>query len=158
MIETGIIGALLGGLFRLAPEIIKMFKSKDEMKHELEMFRLQTELEKTRGDFKVEEKYIDYSTAGLEAIVEANKAEAALAKNNYKWVNAIISLMRPYIAFTVFNMYVVSKAILLSYALSTSIPLNMIVEQLWTENDVGILMMIISFYFVNRSIEKYERK
>jgi hypothetical protein len=53
----GVIGSIFGGLFRLAPEVLKLFDKKNERQHELAMFQLQTDLEKVRGEFKVEEKY-----------------------------------------------------------------------------------------------------
>jgi hypothetical protein len=157
MLETGIIGGILGGLFRLAPEVLKFFKSKSEMQHELEMFRLQTELEKTRGEMKIESEYVQFSTAGIEAVVEANKAEAELAKNNYRWINAFISLQRPYITFTIFTLYVAVKITMITQGFYDGIPLLELLRETWTENDVGILMMILNYHFVGRSIEKYRR-
>lgn len=157
MLETGIIGGILGGIFRLAPEVLKFFKSKSEMQHELEMFRLQTELERAKGELKIESKYVDFSTAGLEAIVESNKAEAELAKNNYRWINAFISLQRPYITFTIFTMYVIVKAIMIGYGMDAGMGMMDIMYEVWTENDVGILMMILNYHFIGRTIEKYRR-
>ena len=34
----GIFGSLLGGIFRLAPEVLKYFDKKNERQHELAMF------------------------------------------------------------------------------------------------------------------------
>jgi hypothetical protein len=157
MLEAGLIGGILGGLFRLAPEVLKLFKSKAEMQHELEMFRLQTELEKTRGELKIESQYVNFSTQGLEAVVAANQAEAELAKNNYRWINAFISLQRPYITFTIFTLYVLIKVVLIVQGLDTGMHLPLIVENTWTENDVGILMMILNYHFIGRTIEKYRK-
>lgn len=44
-LASGLLGSLFGGLFRLAPEIIKFLDRKDERRHELSMFTLQTDLE-----------------------------------------------------------------------------------------------------------------
>ena len=49
MIET-LLGGLLGGAFRLAPEILKWLDRKDERKHELSMFDKQLEADKLKGD------------------------------------------------------------------------------------------------------------
>ncbi|NDF99115.1 MAG: hypothetical protein EB101_09365, partial [Chitinophagia bacterium] len=61
ILDGGLFGSLIGGLFRLAPEILKFLDKKNERAHELNMFQLQTDLEKMRGEFRVEEKYVDYS-------------------------------------------------------------------------------------------------
>ena len=39
----GIFGSLLGGIFRLAPEVLKFFDKKNERQHELAMFDKQCE-------------------------------------------------------------------------------------------------------------------
>ena len=70
-IGSGILGSLFGGIFRLAPEILKFFDKKNERDHELKMFTLQTDLEKIRGEFRVEERYVDHNVSQLEAIKEA---------------------------------------------------------------------------------------
>jgi len=41
---SGLFGSLFGGLFRLAPELLKYFDKANERKHELAMFGLQTDL------------------------------------------------------------------------------------------------------------------
>lgn len=47
MLES-LFGTLLDGFFRLAPEVLKWMDRKNARNHELEMFRLQTELERQR--------------------------------------------------------------------------------------------------------------
>ena len=63
---SGILGGLLGGVFRLAPEVLKFFDRKNERTHELNMFKEQCELTKLQGELKIEEKYVDYSVAQLQ--------------------------------------------------------------------------------------------
>ena len=83
VIGSGIIGSIFGGLFRLAPEVLKLFDRKSERQHELAMFTLQTDLEKLRGQFRVEEKYVDYSVGQLDAIKEAFKEQSVTAKGSW---------------------------------------------------------------------------
>ena len=54
---SGVIGSLFGGLFRLAPELLKLWDRKDERRHELSMLKVQADLEKVKGDYKMEERY-----------------------------------------------------------------------------------------------------
>jgi len=55
LLSGGIFGSLLGGLFRLAPEVLKFLDKKNERGHELEMFNRQCELEARRGQQKMAE-------------------------------------------------------------------------------------------------------
>lgn len=157
MVLESLFGGLLGGLFRLAPEVIKFFDRKDERKHELAMFQLQTDLEKVKGEFRVEEKYVDYSVAQMDALAEAYKQQAAADSNAYKWVASISALVRPGITFTLFGLYVVFKLVMMYNGISDGIEWQTVVIQMWGAEDWGMLNMILSFWFVSRTIEKYRK-
>ena len=80
ILSGGLLGSIFGGLFRLAPEVLKFLDKGNERKHELSMFTLQTDLEKMRGQFKMEERYVDYSVNQLDAIKEAFKEQASILR------------------------------------------------------------------------------
>jgi hypothetical protein len=156
-ISSGILGSLFGGLFRLFPEVLKFFDKKNERSHELNMFKLQTDLEKLKGEFKVEERYVDYSVAQMEAIKAAAEAEGKIASQSYKWVSALVALVRPVITYTIFGLYVAVKLTFISYGLTVGNDWATVLAKNWTTDDFGILMMILTFHFVGRPIEKYTK-
>ena len=55
ILSGGLFGGVIGGLFRLAPEVLKYFDKKSEREHELAMFNRQCELEQIRGQQKLAE-------------------------------------------------------------------------------------------------------
>lgn len=154
---SGLLGSIFGGLFRLAPEVLKFFDKNNERKHELSMFRLQTDLEKIRGEFKVEEKYVDYSIAQQQAIEAAFKQQGEDAKSSYKWVAALSALVRPAITYILFGMYVTFKLVLVNHALSMGMPVVEVVQLHWTGDDFAMLSMILTFWFLGRPLEKYQK-
>lgn len=154
-VGTGFVGALLGGLFRLAPEVLKFFDKKDERSHELKMFTLQTDLEKMRGQFRMEEKYVDFSKTSLDAIGEAFKQQAEADSKAWKWVASVSALVRPGITWLLFGMYVTVKIVTVTYAIGTGVPAIDIANQVWSEEDFAMLMMILTFWFLGRTIDKY---
>ena len=155
LFSGGILGSLLGGLFRLAPEILKFFDRKDERLHELKMFTLQTDLEKIRGEFRIEERYVEHGSAQLEAISEAFKQQGEADKKAWKWVASLSALVRPGVTYVLFGMYVAYKIIMITYALDSGAPWKDALVSLWTAEDFGMLNMILTFWFVGRTIEKY---
>ena len=157
LLGGGIFGSLLGGLFRLAPEVLKFFDKKNERAHELNMFTLQTDLEKMRGEFKMEAKYVDHSMSQLDAIQEAFKEQSATAQASYKWVAALSALVRPMITYILFGLYVAVKIITIMYALNSGASWYDIATKHWTAEDFGMLNMILTFWFVGRAIEKYRQ-
>ena len=152
----GLLGSIFGGLFRLAPEVLKWLDRKDERSHELKMFSLQTDLEKMRGEYKMEEKYVDFSKANIDAIGEAFKQQAVADKNAYKWVASVSALVRPGITWLLFGLYTAVKIVTICYAVNSGLPAMQIMREVWTADDFSMLMMILTFWFLGRSIEKRE--
>jgi hypothetical protein len=157
LVGGGVLGSLLGGLFRLAPEVLKFFDRANDRKHELAMFTLQTDLEKIKGQFRLEDKYVDHSVNQLEAIQEAFKEQSATATASYKWVAALSALVRPMITYILFGVYVAFKIITISYAIDTNVTWYDIASKHWTAEDFAMLNMILTFWFVGRAIEKYRQ-
>lgn len=156
MVLEGIVGGLLGGVMRLAPEVIKFFTRKDDNKHELEMLKTQLEFEKTKGELKIEERYVDYGIAELGAISEAYKEQATAVANSSKWVTNASAMVRPAITYVIFGLYVAFKISLIVAGLSTG-QTWITVFGAWTEADMAMLNMILGFWFLGRSIEKYKK-
>lgn len=151
---SGILGSVLGGIFRLAPEVIKQFDRVNERVHEYKMFTLQTNVELQRGALRVEEKYVDYSTEQLAAIQEAFREQAQTASKSYMWVSALSALVRPLVTYVLFGMYVLTKIVVISYALAHNADWSLVLQTNWNTEDFAMLNMILTFWFVGRTIEK----
>ena len=157
LLGGGLLGSIFGGLFRLAPEILKFMDKKNERQHELSMFQLQTDLEKMRGEFKMEEKYVDYSIQQMDTIKAAFQEQAETAKAAGWFVAAISALVRPGITWALFFMYAAVKAAALVIAFQTGADWTEVVSKCWDEDDFGVFTMCITFWFVGRSVEKYQK-
>lgn len=55
LLGGGLLGSIFGGIFRLAPEVLKWLDKKNEREHELSMFDRQCQLESQRGAQKLAE-------------------------------------------------------------------------------------------------------
>jgi hypothetical protein len=138
--------------------VLKFFDKKNERSHELSMFTLQTDLEKMRGEFKMEEKYVDYSSNQLDAIKEAFKEQATTAKEAGWFVSAVSALVRPGITWALFFMYAAVKAAAIYMAFITNSDWAEVMTTSWGADDFAMLNMCLTFWFVGRSIEKYKDK
>ena len=156
LLGGGLLGSIFGGIFRLIPEVLKLLDKANERKHELNMFRLQTDLEKLRGEFRMEEKYVDYSIQQLDTIKEAFREQSETAKNAGQFVSAISALVRPGITWCFFFMYAAVKIAALVIAFQTNAPWYEVLSKSWDSNDFGVFTMCLTFWFVGRSIEKYK--
>ena len=156
LLGGGLLGSIFGGIFRLAPEVLKFLDKKNERQHELSMFQLQTDLEKMRGEFKMEEKYVDYSIQQMDTIKAAFQEQAETAKAAGWFVAAISALVRPGITWALFFMYAAVKAAALVIAFQTGADWTEVISKCWDEDDFGVFTMCITFWFVGRSLERYK--
>lgn len=99
MIET-LLGTLFGGLFRMAPEVLKWLDRKDERAHELAMFDKQLEADKLKGDQALAQITAQadaaIGAAEVQAIIEATKAQAT--PTGIRWIDAFSAVIRPLLA------------------------------------------------------------
>lgn len=154
LIGGGLLGSIFGGLFRLAPEVLKWLDRASERKHELEMFKLQTDLEKMRGEYRLEHRYVDHGIAQLEAINSAFEQQGKADAKAWKWVASLSALVRPGVTYILFFMYVFFKFAMLDYAMLAQADWRTVFMTIWTDQDFGMLMMILTFFFVGRPIER----
>lgn len=156
MIEP-LLGTLFGGVFRMAPEILKWLDRKDERAHELAMFDKQLEADKLKGDQALAQINAQadaaIGVAEVQAIIEATKAQSM--RTGIKWVDAINSLMRPTITFWwVIVLY--TAALVAQYVVILDGGANHLqtILKLWGPDEKAIVASIISFWFVDRSLRK----
>ena len=105
LLSGGIFGSLLGGLFRLAPEVLKFFDKKNERQHEMAMFSRQCELEQIRGQQKLAEigaerdKALD--TGVMDAFNAAIQQQAEMVKAAGGWAASLSASVRPVVTYWV---------------------------------------------------------
>mgnify|MGYP007100099345 FL=1 len=156
MIET-LIGTLFGGLFRMAPEVLKWMDRKDERKHELSMFDKQMEADRLKLDAsqKLAQTQADavIGAAEIQAMIEATKAQAV--QTGIKWVDALSSLMRPVITFWwVIVLYTAALVAQFVQMQTQGVATVDTILRLWGPDERAIVASIIAFWFVDRSLRK----
>jgi hypothetical protein len=153
-IESALLGSLLGGIARLAPEFLKFFDRKNERKHELALGNQQFELMKLQGNNKLQEVSIQADAAqmvsGIEAIKEAYRSQ----KTGFKFADSVSSLIRPFITAVVFGGWVAVKVAAGVTLFNQGIDWNVAVVTLWGNEDWALLGGVTNFWFLSRVFEK----
>lgn len=156
MIET-LVGTLFGGLFRMAPEILKWVDRKDERKHELSMFEKQLQADTLKGNQALEQINANAAAAmgagEIQALIEATKAQAR--QTGIKWVDGLNSLMRPLITFWwVVVLYTAALVAQYLFLIGSGSTMAQAILQLWGVEEKAMVASIVSFWFVDRSLRK----
>lgn len=156
MIET-LVGTLFGGLFRMAPEILKWMDRKDERKHELSMFDKQLQADTLKGNQALEQINANAAAAmgagEIQALIEATKAQSV--PSGIRWVDAINSLMRPLITFWwVVVLYTAALVAQYLFLIDGGSTMAQAILKLWGVEEKALVASIVSFWFVDRSLRK----
>lgn len=155
MIET-LLGGLLGGAFRLAPELLKWLDRKGERGHELAMQDKALEFEKVRGASRMAEIGASADTAWNTGAMEAFK-EAVVGQgrpSGVKWADALSTSVRPIITYWFMALYCAAKAAAFVAALNAGASWGAAVLAAWTDADQALWSGVLNFWFVGRVFER----
>lgn len=158
MIET-LLGGLLGGIFRIAPEFLKFFDRKAERTHELSLLGANLEADKARaaGALAVATTQAESSqfSAGLAALQEAIKGQAVVT--GIRIVDGINALVRPSVTYILFGMWTAVKLVSLVHLIQHNPGWDQLSQALpiwWTAADQAMLSAVLNFWFLGRVFEK----
>lgn len=153
MIES-IFGGLLGGIFRIAPELIKVFDRANERKHELQMLQSEMDFAKIKGEIAMREAEARMTVSELDAMREALKEQGQTARAAGKFVAAMSAMVRPAVTYWFVILYSAVKIASMSVAFSNNADWKAVLLANWTKDDMTMLMMVLTFWFVGRVWER----
>jgi hypothetical protein len=158
ILETAL-GSLFGGALRLAPEVLKWLDRKSEREHEIKLqdLSLQASREKAEQQLRAAEQQRGavLDAGAMTALVESIKAQAQ--PTGIRWVDALNALVRPGVTYCYFGLYVAARVAAFVLAVQAgAAPLDVLAKT-WTAEDQAMLSSILSFWFLNRTLEKAGR-
>lgn len=155
MIET-LLGGLLGGAFRLAPEILKWIDRKSERSHELSMQDKALEFEKLRGAQRMAEigasAEAAWNTGAIEALRDAVRTQGE--KTGVRWADALSSSVRPVITYWFMALYCAAKTAAFVAAVTAGADWGTATLHTWTEADQALWAGVLNFWFLGRVFDR----
>jgi hypothetical protein len=155
MIET-LLGGLLGGAFRLAPELLKWLDRRGERGHELAMQDKALEFEKVRGAQRMGEiaaaADAAWNVGALDALKEAVAAQAR--PSGVRWADALSTTVRPVITYAFMGLYSAVKIAAYVAALDGGLTWLEALPRAWTEADQALWSGVLNFWFISRVWER----
>jgi hypothetical protein len=151
MIEA-LLGGLLGGLFRLAPEVLKWIDRASERRHELAMQDKALEFEKLRGAQRMAEigaaAEAAWNTGALEALRSAVRSQGR--KTGVLWADALSTSVRPVVTYWFMGLFCAAKTAAFTAAVTAGAGWEMAVLHAWTEADQALWAGVLNFWFLGR--------
>jgi len=155
MIET-LLGGLLGGTFRLAPEILKWLDRKGERGHELAMQDKAIEFERLRGAQRMSEigaaADFAWNTGALEALKESVHTQGQ--RSGVGWADALSISVRPVITYWFMALYCAAKTAAFFGAINGGGGWIEAATHAWTEADQALWAGVLNFWFLGRVFDR----
>jgi hypothetical protein len=156
MIET-LLGSLLGGVFRIVPEVMKLWDAKNEREHELAMLGKEMEFAQIKGEISMREQETVLMGKELDAMTEALKEQGETARASGQFISAISAAVRPLVTYWFVTLYSIVKLASILMAIDAGADWKEVLVSSWSEDDMALLMMVLTFWFVGRVWDRTRR-
>jgi len=158
LVGGGVLGGLIGGLFRLAPEVIKFFDKKSERQHELSMFERQCDLEKQRGAQKLQEIGAVHGMAvdvgALDAFKSAIDQQAEMVKAAGGRIAALSASVRPMVTYWVLLIWSFAHVWFSWSAWVAGASPEVVFKTMMTADFAALVSGTINYWFMDRTLAK----
>lgn len=156
MIESTLLGAALGFLGRMAPDLLKAIDRHLERRHELAMQETARKYDAQRGNSGKVEEIGGFSASPvgaqmgsmLDALRESWKSQM---ESKDPKVARISSLVRPATTYILLGLYCGAKVLMLVYAIATG---KLDVVKAYSADDAALLSGVLAYWFLSRTIDK----
>ena len=149
MIET-LLGSLLGGVFRIVPEVMKLWDAKNEREHELAMLGKEMEFAQIKGEISMREQETVLMGKELDAMSVALREQGETARASGWFISAISAAVRPLITYWFVTLYSIVKLASILMAIDAGAEWKEVLVSSWNQDDMAMLMMVLTFWFVGR--------
>jgi hypothetical protein len=158
VLSGGILGSVFGGLFRMAPEVLKFFDKKNERQHELLMFSRQCELETLRGQQKLAEIGANREAAidvgVMDAFQSAIEQQATMVKAAGGWAASLSASVRPVVTYWVLFVWSFIHVWFAWNAWLAGAPPVEVFKIMMSPDFSALLAGTINFWFLDRTLAK----
>ncbi len=148
-----LLGAVLGLFTSALPDLLGLFKAKQDNVQELAILELQMRRDTAGHGFKMEEISAEADIREIESL----HREFAQRKETWRWIEALISSVRPVITYCFFILYAAVKGSQIKLALGATGDLAVALNAVWHEADMALFATIMGFWFGQRALKHFRK-
>ncbi len=146
------IGGIIGLFTSAMPALIKLFQSRQDNKHELEVMKLQMQREEAQHTARLEEIEAQADITESQALEKRTQVSTTGVKIIDAFLGLVNGLVRPAITYYIAALYGLVKFAEYHVATATMDPAHAVLS-IWGEEDMAVLMMVLSYYFGQRAMK-----
>lgn len=154
----GVLGSIIGGIFRLAPEVLKWLDKKNERQHELAMFEKQCDLEKVRGEIKLQEigaqRDLAVDSGVIDAFKSAIEQQTEMVKAAGGWIASLSASVRPMVTYWVLAIWSFIHVWFAYNAWLRGMPPEVVFKTMMTADFAALVSGTLNYWFLDRTLAK----
>ena len=158
MLGGGLLGSIFGGLFRMAPEVLKWLDKKNERSHELNMFKFQCDLEAQRGAQKLAEigaqREAAIDTGVMNAFQSAIEQQTEMVKAAGGWVASLSASVRPVVTYWILGLWSFIHVWLSYNAWVSGMPPLDVFKVMMSADFAALVSGTLNYWFLDRTLSK----
>jgi len=158
ILSGGILGSIFGGIFRMAPEVLKWLDKKNERAHEAIMFSRQCDLEQMRGQMKLAEigaqREAAIDVGVMDAFQSAIEQQATMVKAAGGWVASLSASVRTVVTYWVLFVWSFIHVWFAWNAWLAGAPAVEVFKTMMTPDFSALLSGTINYWFLDRTLSK----
>ena len=158
MLGGGLLGSIFGGLFRMAPEVLKWLDKKNEREHELNMFKFQCDLEAQRGQQKLAEigaqREAAIDTGVMNAFQSAIEQQTEMVKAAGGWVASLSASVRPVVTYWILGLWSFIHVWLSYNAWMSGMPPLDVFKVMMSADFAALVSGTLNYWFLDRTLAK----
>jgi len=158
ILSGGVLGSLLGGIFRLAPEVLKWMDKKDERIHERLMFEQQCSLETLRGQQKLAEigavREATVDAGVMNAFNSAIEQQTEMVKAAGGWVASLSASVRPMVTYWILALWSFVHIWFAWNSWSMGSPPDVVFKLMMSGDFAALVSGTLNYWFLDRTLSK----
>jgi hypothetical protein len=159
ILSGGILGSVFGGLFRLAPEVLKWLDKKNERSHELNMFQFQCQLEAQRGQQRLSEigaqREAAIDVGVMDAFQSAIEQQTEMVKAaGGGWVAALSASVRPVVTYWILILWSFVHIWLAYNSWYSGMPPVEVFKVMMSADFAALVSGTLNYWFLDRTLSK----
>jgi hypothetical protein len=144
-----LIGSLLGFVSSLFPDLLKLFRERQDRQHELAILDRQMEMMRSGHQQRLEEIQVQADIAESRALYKS------AVPTGVKWVDALAGTVRPVITYAFFALFAAVKGSALYVLIAVEgMLLAQALPQIWDPETQALFAAVMSFWFGQRALAK----
>lgn len=146
----------MGGLARLAPEVLSFFDKRHERAHELKLQEYSLRLIQLQNEGRLAIVDREVERVQWESVMAAAKSqiEAQGRPSGVRWVDAWSASIRPAVTTWLFLLYTIYKTCMIYLAYNSGESLETILFAMWGPEDSAMLSSVLTFWFIGRVLDR----